>query len=196
MDIMNLDLVHNDIWDKLVDGVKKSSSAFHYANISTLNNSGIPTSRTVVLREVNKLKKTICFNTDIRSLKWKELQNKSKLSLLIYDSKLKTQLRIMGKSILHYQDEDWNKAWNNTSNNSRECYASPYSPSIIIDDPNIIDKKFREIKNTNLDQFKENFGRVEIKIISIDWLFLKHSGHRRAIFEYKDNKCNMNWLAP
>ena len=56
--------------------------------------------------------------------------------------------------------------------------------------------KFIEIKNTDLDIYKANFGRVEIKIHCIDWLYLKHTGHRRAKFEYKNNKCNMSWLAP
>jgi len=197
MDNMDLNIVHNNIWNLLLEGVKKSNSPFHYAGICTINNEGFPTSRTIVVRDINKTKKTLCFNTDIRSSKWKELKNTStKVSLLLYNNILKTQIRISGKSILHYQDADWETAWRNTTDNSRECYASPYSPSIIIKQPNKIDQKFIEIKNTDLDIYKANFGRVEIKIHCIDWLYLKHTGHRRAKFEYKNNKCNMSWLAP
>ena len=56
--------------------------------------------------------------------------------------------------------------------------------------------EFKEIKNLNLDIYKENFGRIEIKIGIIDWLFLKHSGHRRAKFILLENKVNKQWLAP
>ena len=39
------------------------------------------------------------------------------------------------------------------------------------------------------------FGRVDIHIEWIDWLYLLHTGHRRAKFSY-DTKIKMNWLAP
>jgi len=196
MENFNLNCVHNFIWEKLLEGVKKSSSSFHIANISTISLSGHPTSRTIVIREIDKKKFKIFFNTDIRSNKWEELKKNSKAALHFYDNKLKTQLRIFGETILHYKNDTWKKAWENTSENSRECYASPYPPSTYINNPNKIDEKFNNIKNSDLNKYNLNFGRVEINIEHIDWLYLKHSGHRRAKYIYKNNKIISKWLAP
>jgi len=197
MENFNLNHIHNYIWEKLLEGTKKSSSAFHLANISTINLSGYPTSRTIVVREIDKSKFRIFFNTDIRSNKWEELKNNSHATLHLYDNKLKTQLRIFGKTILHYKNNIWEKAWQNTKINSRECYASPRSPSTYINNPNIIDEEFNKLKKSDLNKYNKNFGRVEINIKYIDWLYLKYSGHRRAKFIYKNNnKVISKWLAP
>tara|TARA_B100000686_G_scaffold136347_1_gene143605 strand:- start:12692 stop:13282 length:591 start_codon:yes stop_codon:yes gene_type:complete len=196
MENFNLNHIHNFIWKRLSEGVKKSSSPFHLANISTISLSGYPSSRTIVVRGIDKNKFKIFFNTDVRSNKWKELKNNSQVTLHFYDNKLKTQLRIFGETILHYKNNVWKKAWQNTSINSRECYSSPYSPSTYISNPNIIDEAFNKLKKSELNEYDKNFGRVEINIKYIDWLFLKHSGHRRAKFIYKSDEIISKWLAP
>ena len=196
MEIFSLKNIHKQIWQNLSMGIENSTSTFHYPNICTINNEGYPSIRTVVLRKIDKINYKLFFNTDIRSLKWKELQNSSFITAHFYDNKLKTQLRIYGKPKLHYKNNEWEEAWKNTKNMSRECYASPYAPSIIINEPKIIDNTFSQLNKNKLDKFKVNFGRIEIKIKHIDWLYLKHSGHRRAKFIYDENKITMNWLAP
>jgi len=196
MEIFNLKKIHKQIWNNLSIGIENSTSAFHYPNVCTINNQGYPSVRTVVLRKIDKINYKLFFNTDIRSQKWKEIQNSSLITVHFYDNKLKTQLRIYGKSKLHYNNNEWNEAWKNTKNMSRECYASPYAPSTFIDEPKIIDDTFSRLKKKQLNKFKVNFGRIEIKIKHIDWLYLRHSGHRRAKFIYEENKTTMKWLAP
>ena len=58
-------------------------------------------------------------------------------------------------------------------------------------------KNIKDIKliSNELDKFKVNFGRVNINIKSIDWLYLLYSGHRRAKFTYNEG-IEMSWLAP
>ena len=196
MENFNLNYIHDFIWEKLLEGVNKSSSPFHFANISTINFSGYPSSRTIVIREIDKKKYKIFFNTDVRSNKWKELKKNSQTTLHFYDNKLKTQLRFFGKTNLHYKNDIWKKAWDNTTLNSRECYASPYSPSTYINDPNKIDEKFNKLEKSNLNKYNKNFGRIEINVEYIDWLYLKHSGHRRAKFTYDNDIIISKWLAP
>ena len=57
------------VWSLLENGVLDGKSVFHIAALSTINSMGKPATRSVVIREVNKSKKTISFNTDIRSKK-------------------------------------------------------------------------------------------------------------------------------
>ena len=41
-----------------------------------------------------------------------------------------------------------------------------------------------------------NFTLVEIKIHSIEWLYLHRQGHRRALFTSTNGSLNKEWLTP
>ena len=192
---MTLNEIYNLIWDDLNDGVKNTKSAFHYPIISTIDKNGYPSSRTVVLRKIDKENNIISFNTDIRSEKWLEIQNNNKISVNIYEPNKKIQIRIIGSAILNYKNKIWDEAWDSTPSMSRECYSTPYSPSTAISKPEDIDVSLKNIQNEDLNLYKVNFGRIDILIKSLDWLYLIHSGHRRAKFEVSKN-ISMSWLAP
>ena len=197
MEITSLNVIHKQIWNLLENGINDASSSFHFPNLATIDIDGNPTSRTVVLRSINYDKKTISFNTDIRSNKWLEMNKNSNVHIHIYDFNKKIQIRIRGQAVLSYNNKDWDDAWNASTIMGKECYSTPCNPSTIIDDPEIIDKNIKDIKliSNELDKFKVNFGRVNINIKSIDWLYLLHSGHRRAKFTYNE-EIEMSWLAP
>ena len=192
---MSLNAIHKKIWEDLEEGISNSKSGFHFPVISTIDKSGHPSSRTVVLRKIEKKNKIISFNTDIRSNKWLEMKNNNKISVNIYDASKKTQIRILGKGILNYNNKNLDNAWESTPNMSRECYSSPYSPSTIIQKPEDIDNNLKNIKDKEFEKYKVNFGRIDVHIHSLDWLYLIHTGHRRAQFIY-DSKISMSWLAP
>ena len=197
MQIPTLENINKEIWNLIESGVNDITSSFHFPSLSTISLDGNPTSRTVVLRSVNYEKKTMSFNTDIRSSKWQEMNKNANISMHIYDFNKKTQIRIVGQAMLNYNNKAWEDAWNSSTIMGKECYSTPCNPSTIIDNPEIIDKNIKDIKfkSDELDQFKVNFGRIDIKIMSIDWLYLLHTGHRRAKFTYNEN-IEMVWLAP
>ena len=195
MQNLSLENIPKEIWSHLKNGIKDISSAFHFPSLSTINLDGYPTSRTVILRNIDFKKKLISFNTDIRSQKWFEMKNNNNILLHIYDFKNKTQLRITGKAFLNYKNKNWDNAWNSLSIMSKECYSSPHSPSIYIENPKDIDQNIKTIKKDCLDKYKINFGRIDVEVKIIDWLYLLHSGHRRAKFTY-NKKLKMTWLAP
>lgn len=192
---MLLKNIHSQVWEDFKDGVKNTKSSFHFPVISTIDKDGFPSSRTVVLRKIDKKNKIISFNTDIRSNKWLEIKDNEKISVNIYDTNKKTQIRILGIGVLNYNNTRWNSAWESTPNMSRECYSTPYSPSTIIKEPEDIDNYLKNITDKEFKKFKVNFGRIDVHIHTLDWLYLIHSGHRRAKFTY-DKKISMNWLAP
>ncbi len=192
---MLLKNIHSQVWEDFKDGVKNTKSSFHFPVISTIDKDGFPSSRTVVLRKIDKKNKIISFNTDIRSNKWNEIINNNKVSVSIYDTSKKTQIRILGKAIVNYKNKIWESAWNSTPRMSRECYSTPYSPSTVISKPEDIDINLKKIKTEDYEKYKINFGRIDIHIYSLDWLYLVHSGHRRAKFIY-DKEVSMVWIAP
>ena len=192
---MLLKNIHSQVWEDFKDGLKNTKSSFHFPVISTIDKDGFPSSRTVVLRKIDKKNKIISFNTDIRSNKWNEIINNNKVSVSIYDTSKKTQIRILGKAIVNYKNKIWESAWNSTPRMSRECYSTPYSPSTVISKPEDIDLNLKKIKTEDYEKYKINFGRIDIHIYSLDWLYLVHSGHRRAKFIY-DKEVSMVWIAP
>ena len=123
-----------------------------------------------------------------RSEHWVVVKGKARTTI---DS----QIRILGKAIVNYKNKIWESAWNSTRRMSRECYSTPYSPSTVISKPEDIDLNLKKIKTEDYEKYKINFGRIDIHIYSLDWLYLVHSGHRRAKFIY-DKEVSMVWIAP
>ena len=110
MQIPTLENINKEIWNLIESGVNDITSSFHFPSLSTISLDGNPTSRTVVLRSVNYEKKTMSFNTDIRSSKWQEMNKNANISMHIYDFNKKTQIRIVGQAMLNYNNKAWEDA--------------------------------------------------------------------------------------
>jgi 3-hydroxyisobutyrate dehydrogenase len=188
--------LEKDCWLRLIEGAKKSRSPFHTPGVGTLKNGEVSL-RTVVLRKANSTEKSLHFHTDIRSMKWEELNINPTISALFYDATERIQLRIKGKAVLHHQDQLTNEAWQKTSLSSRRCYLSVSSPSSFSDIPTSGLTEAVEQENFNKVESEVgllNFGIVSIKVQSMDWLWLNHAGHRRAYFDYI--KGTNHWMIP
>ena len=193
---LSLNKILEQVWKAIKDGIKDGSSSFHIFTISTINLQGYPSSRSIVIRSLNQAKRIISFNTDTRSNKWKELETNSQLGLHFYDSKFKIQIRISGSAKLYYNDLEWEKAWNESEEMSKIYYSSLFSPNSKIDDPMETDNLIKNIKRKQIEKGKKNFGKINVKINKIDWLYLLHTGHRRAVFKFHKNNISMSWIAP
>lgn len=188
--------LEQDCWIQLVNGAIKSRSPFHTPCVATLNNGALSI-RTVVLRKAFPLLKELQFHTDIRSSKWKELQNNDSISALFYDTSTRVQIRVMGKAILHFNDEMAFEAWQKTTLSSRRCYLTQASPSSFSDIPTSGLSENIEQENFTLAESEAGakyFGIVSIQVESMEWLWLNHAGHRRAFFDYINN--SNSWMIP
>lgn len=192
----SLDELENDCWIQLLNGAIKSRSPFHTPCVATLKDGALSI-RTVVLRKAFPLLKELQFHTDIRSSKWKELQNNDSISALFYDATTRVQIRVMGKAILHFNDVIASEAWQKTTLSSRRCYLTQASPSSFSAIPtsglteNIEQEKFTLAES---EAGAKYFGIVSIQVESMEWLWLNHAGHRRAFFDYINN--NNSWMIP
>jgi 3-hydroxyisobutyrate dehydrogenase len=192
----SIDELEKDCWIQLVNGAIKSRSAFHTPCVATLNNGEV-SMRTVVLRKALPLLKELRFHTDTRSNKWKELQNNNSISALFYDPSSRVQIRVKGKAILHFNDEMTSEAWQKTSLSSRRCYLIDASPSSFSTIPTSGLSEEIEQENFTLAESEvgaQHFGIVSIQVESLEWLWLNHSGHRRAFFDYLND--SYRWMIP
>ena len=82
---------------------------------------------------------------------------------------------------------------------SRKCYLSSLPPGTEIKDSwdglsnKLIGKE--PTKNESEIGYK-NFSVIVNKIISIDWLYLSSSGHKRLLFNWKNGKRTDKWMIP
>lgn len=192
----SIDDLEKDCWKRLVNGAVKSRDPFHTPCVATLNNGEV-SMRTVVLRKALPLIKTLRFHTDTRSNKWKELEMNDAISALFYDASSRIQLRVKGKAVLNFNNELTLEAWEKTTLSSRRCYLTQVSPSSFSTIPTSGLSLDIEQENFTLEESeigKQYFGIVSIQVESIEWLWLNHAGHRRAFFDYVNDR--YNWMIP
>ena len=76
---------------------------------------------------------------------------------------------------------------------SRECYRVAKSPGDKIE--SLAEIKFNDDNDSNLVGF-DNFLAVQCNIKSMEILYLSHTGHIRAMYNYDNGILKGEWLVP
>ena len=174
------------ILDNAVDNAK---TLFHTLILSSLDEGKIA-SRVVVLREFNSKERYLRFHTDARAPKIKHFQKNSNASILGYDPALKIQLKLQGNVEVHLKDDVTIASWNESTTRSKKCYSVEGGSSLEIDNPAEYD-----IRDVNIEDGYLNFAVIKFTYTSLEFLYLKSSGHRRAVHSC-DEELTSNWLVP
>ena len=174
------------ILDNAVDNAK---TLFHTLILSSLDEGKIA-SRVVVLREFNSKERYLRFHTDARAPKIKHFQKNSNASILGYDPALKIQLKLQGNVEVHLKDDVTIASWNESTTRSKKCYSVEGGSSLEIDNPAEYD-----IRDVNIEDGYLNFVVIKFTYTSLEFLYLKSSGHRRAVHSW-DEELTSNWLVP
>ncbi len=178
-------------WQHLKRGTLDRRSGFHHPVLATVDQHGKPKSRIVILREADALRKMLRFNADTRTLKWGEITRQLAVSLTFYDEPEKTQLRVDGMASLHTNDAIAHVAWDNSQRMSRVGYGAEPGPGAVMSNPEqfVLPKTDDEIAKGIA-----NFGTIVVRVTSIEWLYLKVRGNRRALFDLDADTAQ--WLVP
>ena len=195
----NSNNIINNIFLNLEKAAVDRKHDYHNCIFSNLDLNNQPTSRTVVLRSFNQKDNLLIFHTDYRSIKIKEIEKNNNCIILFYSQTLKQQLRIKVLASIQNNNLITKKAWEKTQLMSRKCYLSSLPPGTEIKDSwdglsnKLIGKE--PTKNESEIGYK-NFSVIVNKIISIDWLYLSSSGHKRLLFNWKNGKRTDKWKIP
>ena len=165
----------------LSDAVDNSKTLFHTLVVSSFDGSKI-SSRVMVLREFDINKRIMRFHTDYRAPKIKQFSNKSIATVVGYDPNIKVQIKLHGKINVHQNNDISQKAWEASTNRSRKCYSVKGGSSKLIENPNEYD-----IKEYDAEDGYKNFSVLIFSFDSLEFLYLKRSGHRRAIHSWDDD---------
>lgn len=182
-----------EAWRLIARGVKDRRSPFHTPSIATISTDGAPAVRTIVLRGADPARRTLRFHSDGRSRKITELIRDPRVSVHFYDPGRKIQLRATGTAMIHDGDDTATAAWAATRPFSRECYRVTPGPGAEIATP--ADALFSSA-GPDGETGRDVFRAVSVAIDGLEWLYLAHQGHRRAIFRWASDTLDARWLVP
>jgi hypothetical protein len=193
-----LDGVLAKIWLMLEHGASDPDDPFHWPVLGTTSIEGCNL-RTVILRKVNVPERILVCYTDARAAKVQDIKNYSQTNWLFYHPTKKIQLRISGQTTLHAHDTYADRQWSDTKITSRLNYCASQPPGTPIDKPSSGLPDFLLNKIPTLletERCRNNFMVIVVHIFSIDWLLLKITGNRRALFEWDKDSLRSTWLVP
>ena len=173
----------------LIRAVDDAKSLFHTPVVSSIKNNQI-TSRVMVLREFDLKDRKMRFHTDYRASKIHHYEEDSSATVIGYDPEIKIQIKLQGNMSIHYDDETTKLAWDNSTPRSKKCYSVKGGSSKEISNPEEYD-----IKDFEVEEGYKNFAVLVFHFNSLEFLYLKSSGHRRAIHKWND-EYDSKWLVP
>ena len=192
----NLEEIQKKLWSMLDDAVVNRSSPFRIPVFICTDQNDID-GRIVVLRKSDRNNNILQFHTDLRSPKVNILKKNKNASFVFYDKEEKIQLRVKVICEINNKNSLTEESWKKTQHISRRCYLTDSGPGSVSENPTSgIISKLEDFDYTMEQSEKgyENFTVIKCKIKSIEWLYLAAKGHRRAIFNFENNK--NNWLVP
>jgi pyridoxine/pyridoxamine 5'-phosphate oxidase len=181
-------------WAMLGRGVADRRSAFHTPVVATIDETGAPSQRVMVLRAADIATRTLRLHTDLRSEKLVHIAEQPRVSLAFYDANAKLQLRLGAHACIHAQDSIADQAWLNSRPQSRLCYEQAIAPGAPVAAP--LPELPGNARVAHTDNGRLNFAVLIIVIDTIEWLYLAIEGHRRARWVWKDDRWQGTWLAP
>jgi pyridoxamine 5'-phosphate oxidase len=191
----SLEAVLAQAWAVLDEGVRQRRGAAHTPTLATVDAQGCAAVRTVVLRACSPATRELLIHTDVRSAKFTELASRPDCALLVYDAALKVQLRIAARATRHADDSLADRQWATSRPMSRAVYGSPLAPGEPVDDPQTAAATL--LDRSEAEQ-RRNFAVLRLEVLRLEWLHLKVSGHRRALFDWTSDATTprMGWRVP
>ena len=173
----------------LANAVPDRRSPLHTPTLASLDETGAPTLRTVVLRGFDADARRLRFHTDRRSDKARGIARDPRVMMHFYDATLHIQIRVAGHATLHLDDAVADVAWAASRASSRMCYAAPDASGAIVPIPPAAPK--------DSDIGRPHFAAVVIGFHRLEWLWLAAAGHQRARFSWDEaGQLSADWIAP
>ncbi len=192
-----LDRFELQAWDLLIRAAHGRSDPMRTPMMATYDGQQCHL-RTIVLREVDKEKRTLLFFTDGRSPKVEQLRQHAQTALTFWHPKRKVQVRISGAAALVSGNKEARHYWDHLSNSGRKSYATVKAPGTHSekDTDGLPDFWTNELDKSHTDFAFENFMLIYVSVHAMEALHLHQEGHQRASFWWENDKPDRKWLVP
>ena len=189
-EISDLGQIVKDQWTTLATAAKDRHHPWHTPTLANVGD-GVAQVRTVVLRSADPKSRVLTCHTDTRSPKIAHLKKDPGFSWLFYDRDAKTQLRAYGHAWIHQDDALADQRWHDGAWRSAQCYRTPHAPGARCEE-----RDLDIVEPVSPETGREHFAVLACEITTIDWLFLRVEGHRRAVFNWCESRWAGAWAAP
>ncbi len=190
-------------WTMLSDGARSRKSPMHVPVLASIDASGRPTQRVLVLRAADRDGAMLRFHTDARSPKVSELgdgaPDGAAVHVLAYHPEQAVQLRLSGTAKVVRDSDAVDTIWAGSTLFARRCYLAEAAPGSALDGPASglpLWVEGREPDARDIRPARANFALLMVEIDRIDWLHLANSGHRRAVFTRDGGNWDGRWVVP
>ncbi|MGB7372122.1 pyridoxamine 5'-phosphate oxidase family protein [Erythrobacter sp.] len=190
----DFDTIRRDLVERLSQAATDRRSAMHVPVVVTSDIGA----RVMVLREFDRDAYTLRFHTDTRAPKVAAVEADPRMAVLFYDKEAKIQIRAKGIARIERDTPLAQSAWDAGSNFARRCYlgdgpgtASPVPTSGLPQELEGVEPSEEDIVPA-----RENFAILVVTIERLDWLYLAHTGHVRAVFDRSDEAWTGRWVSP
>lgn len=188
----------SNCYDLLKQAVDNQVSPLRYCSIATINSNNCPEQRTVILRNFKEQDRTLDIFTDQRSSKVRQLSRNPKASLLFYHPEELIQIRLQVVAQIHWKDAEARTVWELIPPARRSDYCSVSSPGNSLKKPgNDLPPWWNDSVSREQTEYGfEHFTLLRCCFHQIDLLKLERKGHRRAVFQWKDQQWKGQWVTP
>lgn len=181
----DLDKVLADAFCRIGRGARQRRSPLHTPVVGTDGGD----MRVMVLRSFDQPGATLRFHTDARAPKVAKIgaggAAPRPVGVLFYDPVAKLQLRTRGLGRIERATPAADEAWAASTNFARRCYLAQSPPGALAATPaSGLPREVEGIEpsEAQLAAARPNFALLLVEITALDWLYLAHDGHRRALF--------------
>jgi hypothetical protein len=114
-------------WRALAEATTRRTGST-LAALATVDATGAPQLRSVILRDCDPHAGTLGFATDGRSAKVHEIRAEPRVAVTVYDDATGVQLRLAGRATVVTDPEERRRRWAALGAHTRRGYASPTAP--------------------------------------------------------------------
>lgn len=190
----DLEDVRRDWTGRLARAAKDRRSPLHTPAVVTSDVEA----RVMVLRAWDHERATLRFHTDTRAPKVAAIAADPACAVLFYDKSAKIQIRARGTARVLAEGAEADAAWEAGSNFARRCYLGdgPGTPSDAPTSGLPAEWEGMEPDEAALIPARANFAVLLVEVTRLDWLYLAHTGHVRAVFDRSGEGWEGRWVSP
>jgi hypothetical protein len=176
------------IWRSLVEATTRRT-AWTLGALATVDGTGAPSVRSIILRDCDPGAGTVAFATDARSAKVAQIAVEPRVAMTFWDDGTGVQLRLVGHATLADAVER-RVRWAALGAHTRRGYGSPSVPGTPLapeDEPARPDDE---------ELWFDRFAWIEVRVDRIDRLDISTDPHERTVLTRTDRGWSGGRVAP
>jgi pyridoxamine 5'-phosphate oxidase len=174
----DLDLtLERRIWQELQRATQDRHHEWRTPVVASVDASGAPQARTVVLRHADATTRQLTFYTDTRSPKAEQLRSHTNMAFVFWSKRLNWQLRVRSSATVVSEGAAIDAIWNKLRQSPA---AGDYLSATVPGSPLHAAAEQSQQQGQPDHEPTHHLAVVIADVIDIDWLELARTGHRRA----------------